>query len=97
MRIPTAIIVNDDNRELEELANQLYPLLRIYRRNSLEGEKLYGIREGVLYYDDRGDKQMLHQDVYIDTVKQIQNRLATISTPAKSLLDSYLKQRGKIE
>lgn len=93
MRIPTAIIINDDNQDLIQLTHQLRNLVRVYSRNSLQGEQLYGIREGVIYYDDRGDKQLLHQDFYSDTLKQIQIKLMNISSPSRALLARYLEQR----
>lgn len=93
MRIPTVIIINDDNQDLVQLAKQLKSMVRVYTRDSLQGEQLYNIREGVIYYDDRGDKQILHQDFYGDTLKQIQNKLTTISSQSRALLSRYLQNR----
>lgn len=94
MRIPTVVVVNDKNPDLDTLIKELQLMVRVYVRDSVQGEQLYGIREGVIYFDDRGDKQMIHQDMYSDTLRQVQTRLSVIAPQARAMLDSFLKQQG---
>ena len=88
--IPTAIIVKDDNPELDALYDQLKQKVRVYYRTSLQGEKLYGVREGILYFDDKGSRQLLIQDEYSDTIRLIENKLKLIGAKSRELLIKHL-------
>jgi hypothetical protein len=94
--IPTVVIVNDDNAYLNELASQLKTQLRVVRRSSLEGEKLYGAAffEGVLYFDEHGAKQLTRRDNYGDIAVAIQDKLKNLNTNNRLALDNYLSLKN---
>jgi len=94
MRIPTVIIINDDNTELEKISILLRDKVRIYKRTSIQGEQLYGLREGLLYFDDKGDRQLILQDVYSEAIQYVEQRLAIVSNRSKELLNKYLTTRS---
>lgn len=94
--IPTVVIVNDDNAFLNQLADQLQTQLRVMKRSSLDGEKLYGATffEGVIYFDEYGAKQLTRQDNYDDVVKAIEDKLKILSMSGKLSLSKYLSSKN---
>lgn len=99
MRIPTVIIVNDDNDLLEEVGRDLEKLVRVYYRTSVQGEQLYGVWEALLYFGDDGTRQHIFQDEYNGAVSAIQAKLDKMSErnpSAKKLLDDYLEGKRSL-
>lgn len=89
--IPTVIVVNDNNHELQNLHAVLRSLLRTFHRSSLDGEKLYGVYEGILYFDEFGNRQFKRVDDYSDVLQLVLNKLANIPAKDKALLKGFLK------
>ena len=92
--IPTVVIVNDDNSQLNKLADQLKTKLRVIKRSSVDGERLYGTTffEGVIYFDEFGAKQLTRQDIYDDVSKTIDDKLKLVTPTTRALLQKYLNQ-----
>lgn len=93
--IPTVVIVNDDNPELLILGHLLKKIVRVYFRDSVQGEQLYGIFEGVLLFDRDGKRAMNIRDNYdcCDIVTRVVNHLDGLDQlNTKSLVD-LLKRR----
>ena len=89
-RIPTIIIVNDNNKELSQLQKTFSRMVRIYERSSIQGEQLYTIREGIIYFDHEGNKQFTLQDDYSKALARLEQKLEEIDDKSRSLLNKYL-------
>ena len=92
MLLPTIIVVNDDescishNVDLAKLVSTLSLKLRVYLRSSIQGEQLYGVREGILYFDESGHRQRVWRDDYSTVIDEVEKRLASITDTRVSLL-----------
>lgn len=90
-RILTAIIVNDNNNLLEKIADELESKMRVFRRTSLEGEKLYGYYEGISIFDATGNKCLVRYDSYDDVLERAEDTINKLDADSRALLNEYLK------
>jgi len=95
--IPTVIIINDNNPELEEFAKHFESLTRVLKRTSIQGEQLYGIFEGIIYCDSDGKYIFKRQDNYADLPAQIENNLSRLSELQALQLKTFLERREPSE
>lgn len=93
--IPTVIVVHDDNHYLEALTPLFQNITRVFVRSSLDGEKLYGMFEGVLYFDEKGQKQLIRKDDYGDIVFLVLAKLKTLDVRTMLQLKNYLVDRDQ--
>lgn len=100
--LPSVVVVNDSknsisyNPILTKLIYTLKPLVKVYLRSSVEGETLYNIREGVMYFDESGLRQRVWKDNYDSVVTEVEARLEKIPTESKPLLNKY-QQSQQVE
>lgn len=102
MFYPTLIIVNNNNRELKKLGEQLSESIRVVHRSSFEGETLYstGLNtlpfiEGVIYFDKSGSKKFIRRDNYSDVYSLIKQDLANLNPNEQQMLQSYIKYNNE--
>ena len=93
--IPTVIIINDGNKRLQDLEILLEGLVRTFHRSSIEGERLYGVFEGIIFFDEDGQKQLTRRDDYRDVITQVMTRVRNSKSHNKSLLKEYLQAKGR--
>ena len=93
--IPTVIIVNDDNPQLEELEELLSNFTRTLRRNSIQGEQLYGMFEGVIFCDSEGNFAVKRRDNYQGLALELVTRLASADQRYQGQLRTYLDKKDE--